>query len=361
MDVHVVVLRTDRARGTLNVGINAGAVSIVLSSGQGALFPSPTDPDYFWVVLEQGTLYPSTQREIVKCTSRSGDTLTVVRAQQGTTAQAFNAGDRVELRITQDVLSSAYARVVEAQMDSRLTEQIGGAGAGGVATDDPWGLLGEGGGGVNSVLATTSQLLGQSSNTYQNSSGIGVHGAAADAVFRGSAANVGGFHFDAKLGMFVNNASTRMFVGLVDASGTPSTYFVNSGNPSAQTGNSMVALGFDDTSLTSDNLKVFTNAGTVGTPTTVTVTDTGISRASVLTDIIYLMIHADANASSVRVLVKDLVTGNGIDQAFSSNIPATTTGLIWHFETKGNGGANTARIVYCLMRGWPFARPMYGA
>ena len=38
--------------------------------------------------------------EIVQCTARSGDVFTIVRAQEGTTAQSFAVGDAVQLRIT---------------------------------------------------------------------------------------------------------------------------------------------------------------------------------------------------------------------------------------------------------------------
>jgi hypothetical protein len=38
--------------------------------------------------------------EIVKCTARSTDVLTVTRAQENTTARAYSAGDRIEIRIT---------------------------------------------------------------------------------------------------------------------------------------------------------------------------------------------------------------------------------------------------------------------
>ena len=45
--------------------------------------------------------------EIVKCTARSTDTLTIVRAQEGTTASAFSSSDKVELRITAGVMGPA--------------------------------------------------------------------------------------------------------------------------------------------------------------------------------------------------------------------------------------------------------------
>jgi len=93
----MAVLFTNNAATTLASSITNSATSITVASSTGNIFPSPTGSDYFLVTL-QGV--SGTPIEIVKCTARSGDTLTVVRAQEGTTASAFTGGDKVELRIT---------------------------------------------------------------------------------------------------------------------------------------------------------------------------------------------------------------------------------------------------------------------
>jgi hypothetical protein len=46
-----------------------------------------------------GSVFPPAQREIVKVTAVAGNVCTVVRAQDGTTAQQFAAGDVVECRL----------------------------------------------------------------------------------------------------------------------------------------------------------------------------------------------------------------------------------------------------------------------
>lgn len=86
----------NNASGTLATAINASDTGIVLTTGNGASFPSLGASDYFYATLEStgGTF------EVVKVTVRSGDSLTVVRAQEGTTAQSFAAGSRIELRVT---------------------------------------------------------------------------------------------------------------------------------------------------------------------------------------------------------------------------------------------------------------------
>ena len=93
----------NNAFGTLNAGINNSATSITLSSGQGARFPSLSSGEYFYATL----IDTSNNLEIVKCTARSTDVLTVTRAQESTTAQAFAIGDRIELRVTAGGLTDA--------------------------------------------------------------------------------------------------------------------------------------------------------------------------------------------------------------------------------------------------------------
>jgi hypothetical protein len=84
------------AFATLAAGINSSVTSITLTTGQGARFPSLSAGDYFFATL----IDASNNLEIVKCTARSTDVLTVTRGQESTTARAFSAGDRIELRIT---------------------------------------------------------------------------------------------------------------------------------------------------------------------------------------------------------------------------------------------------------------------
>jgi hypothetical protein len=87
---------TNNAFGTLAAGINSSATSITLTTGQGARFPTLSAGDYFYATLVD----TSNNLEIVKCTARSTDVLTVVRAQEGTTARSYSTGDRIEIRIT---------------------------------------------------------------------------------------------------------------------------------------------------------------------------------------------------------------------------------------------------------------------
>lgn len=83
---------------TLNGAITAVATSIVVTSGTG--MPSPAGGDYFLLTITDGT-----NVEIVKCTSRSVNTLTVVRAQEGTAGFAFANLDSAEIRATAGTLA----------------------------------------------------------------------------------------------------------------------------------------------------------------------------------------------------------------------------------------------------------------
>lgn len=94
------VVLTNNAVSTFAAGIGTGDTQIVVPAGEGALFPSLSAGQFFplTAVKDDGS------REIMRCTARSGDTLTVSRAQEGTTALAFNSGEIVELRLTAGVI-----------------------------------------------------------------------------------------------------------------------------------------------------------------------------------------------------------------------------------------------------------------
>lgn len=86
----------NNAYGTLNAGISNVATTLVLNSGEGSRFPTLSAGDYFYATL----IDTSNNLEIVKVTARATDTMTIVRAQDNTTARAFSTNDRFELRPT---------------------------------------------------------------------------------------------------------------------------------------------------------------------------------------------------------------------------------------------------------------------
>lgn len=80
--------KKNNAAGVLASDMAIDASIITLTAGQGSLFPAAN----FMVTVED---------EIMLCTSRTGDALTVTRAQEGTAAAAHSADDTAQLRLTE--------------------------------------------------------------------------------------------------------------------------------------------------------------------------------------------------------------------------------------------------------------------
>jgi hypothetical protein len=88
---------TNNASTTLASNVLIGATSLTVATGTGSLFPTLAGSQYFYCTLTNAA---ATLIEIVKVTARSSDTFTIVRGQDNTSAQAWTAGDKVELRLT---------------------------------------------------------------------------------------------------------------------------------------------------------------------------------------------------------------------------------------------------------------------
>lgn len=92
------LLYKNQATSILANDISASSLTITLQSGGGALFPTPTSGQGFYISLISAST--NIAGEVCLCTSRTGDTLTVQRAQQGTTGQAWAAGSLVSQLVT---------------------------------------------------------------------------------------------------------------------------------------------------------------------------------------------------------------------------------------------------------------------
>lgn len=110
----MAVLVTNNASTTLASTVSAVAGTVTVATGQGVQFPAPTGANYFYATMVNG----SNAYEIVKCTSRTGDTLTVTRAQDGTSALTFNIGDKIEARPVAAIISDLQTNALDG---SRLT------------------------------------------------------------------------------------------------------------------------------------------------------------------------------------------------------------------------------------------------
>ena len=88
-----VQLYANNAKTTLASPINATQTTITVAPGTGSLFPSPSSGQAFKVTLVSAS--SASVYEICLCTARSTDTLTVVRAQEGTSGTPFLLNDVV--------------------------------------------------------------------------------------------------------------------------------------------------------------------------------------------------------------------------------------------------------------------------
>lgn len=108
---------TNGASATLAGSITTTTTVITLTAGMGALFPTLAAGDYFYATL----IDSSNNVEIVLVTARVTDTLTVTRAQDGTSARAFLGGDKFELRLTAAGIAGIQDNVIQSMLPQSNT------------------------------------------------------------------------------------------------------------------------------------------------------------------------------------------------------------------------------------------------
>lgn len=110
---------TNNAYSKLASPVLTGDTSFTVTSGDGVKFPvlGGGDTCHCTLVKSDGT------NEIVQVTARATDVFTMTRAQESTSALAFNAGDRVEHRITAGDITGLQTATTTAQStaDSAVT------------------------------------------------------------------------------------------------------------------------------------------------------------------------------------------------------------------------------------------------
>jgi len=104
----MVAVASNNSKSQITGAINTTDTTVSVTSGEGALFPnvSSSGTNYFYATL----IDTSGNNEIVKCTNRATDTLTIVRAQDGTTARSFSAGDRIEMRVVAALVNDLFTQ-----------------------------------------------------------------------------------------------------------------------------------------------------------------------------------------------------------------------------------------------------------
>lgn len=106
-----IQLYGNNSKSTLALALGLTDTVFSVATAQGSRFPTISNSkEFFLVTLESAGVI-----EVCRVTSRVGDTFTVERAQEGTSANQFPAGTQVQMRITRDTL----ARM------ARLTDRLG--------------------------------------------------------------------------------------------------------------------------------------------------------------------------------------------------------------------------------------------
>lgn len=92
----------NNAFSNLGAPLTNVATTLTVTSGHGDRFPVVAAPDFMLLTLQDA----SNNIEIVRVTARTSgsDSMTIQRAQEGTSARAWNIGDVVELRLTANAL-----------------------------------------------------------------------------------------------------------------------------------------------------------------------------------------------------------------------------------------------------------------
>lgn len=129
------ILFANNASSTLAGPISNSATTANLASGTGALFPSPSGGNYF-----VGTFTDAATgliNEIVHVTGVSTDTITITRAQEGTTAKSWLAGDNFN-----NLWTAGQAAAMLQTAQQAPTRQVTASGAFAMSISDANGHVG---------------------------------------------------------------------------------------------------------------------------------------------------------------------------------------------------------------------------
>jgi hypothetical protein len=116
-------LITNNGTTVLALALSPSDTTLQVATGKGDLFPVVTAPDYTMLTLQDS----NDNVEIVQVTARASgsDIMTIVRAQDGTTAQSWTGGDTVELRVTHALIAWILTQITAA-LKEPITAFCGG-------------------------------------------------------------------------------------------------------------------------------------------------------------------------------------------------------------------------------------------
>lgn len=116
------IVVSDNAYGTIASGLSVSTTALAFTSGHGARFPAVAAGQCLNCCLLNSN---NTLEEVIITLHTAGsDSATISRAAGGTTAKAWNAGDRIEARVSSEVLGKLQQ---EALKGTAITTADGGA------------------------------------------------------------------------------------------------------------------------------------------------------------------------------------------------------------------------------------------
>jgi Protein of unknown function (DUF2793) len=203
----------------------------------------------------------------------------------------------------------------------------------GAAAIDQEGLVATITGTLNLVNPSTSNLFTQSPRTKITSAATAGASAAANGaalfLWRGNAADQGGFYVRMVGGIETFQTTCRGFMGLYSSAAV-----IGNVNPSTLL--NMVGIGFDSAQTT---MRLLTNDGT-GVATAV---DLGANFPTTGGQDLYeLILSAEPNGSEIRYRVERLNSGNVAEGVITTDLPANTQFLTPHFWF--NNGTTAAAV-----------------
>jgi len=342
----VGIVLKNNANTTLASSLSDSATSATVTDG--SVFPSLSSGEFFFVTFDDGT-----NNEICKCTARSGDTLTIVRAQDNTSARAFSSGDEAQLRVTALVLETlanedstgnsatatalATARTIHGvsfdgtaniDLSEVIQDTVGAMFSGNTETDitatyqDSDGtidLVVSGGGGVDGISssadATAITISSSEVVTFSKPTVSDGHTSSAPTIFEG---NAGGDTVPVQLKVKANNNTTST-QGLYGNAGSAST-------------DNTITLGTDGTTGLTVN-----NGGSVGIGTITPAASLQVDHSS-----------STAYNGAAEILESIIVRNkNGTDDSGVNNVAsiglqvadgATSQGFLNYVRTGNNAG-----------------------
>lgn len=122
------------ASTVLGSAVAPGDTTITVASGTGSVFPAPASgTQQLSVTIYAANSTASLPNEVMYVTSIAGDVLTVLRAQEGTTAQSWDVGDNVANFWTAGQQAALAQQVDVQQQDGNWAVDSGTANAGVIA------------------------------------------------------------------------------------------------------------------------------------------------------------------------------------------------------------------------------------